>query len=240
MRKSRRRLLSLLPAFFAALVMIGASVFLYSCYPNGPEELTDFDTVVTAFDKNTNFKSINTYALPDTIVHISNPDDKNPVQIDIPQAVQDDIIALIRTEMNTRGYTEIPNPTQQMPPDVVLLVMVTVSENYQAYVSYPWFDTWGYYWGWGVGDANSGVEYPWAPEGFYQTTAYNYTTGSLIMDMFDSKNFDPDKNMIKSLWVGAANGADDDSLSDTDRVQRYRRAILQAFDQSPYLDKNSP
>ena len=88
------------------------------------------------------------------------------------------------THLAALGYTRLPTYDPDNPPDVVVTISGIAIQNTDVYVSYPWWDYWGWYgWpccygpGWGVG-------YP-------VVTATQYDVGTIVIDMWDVRRADP-------------------------------------------------
>ena len=91
---------------------------------------------------------------------------------------------------------------------------------------YPGYGYPGYgYPGWGY----PGWGYP-----SYGTSYYSYTTGTVMMNMLDVKNYAFDDSAPVIMWTGGLNGI----LSSGSSASRITRDINQAFGQSPYLNLN--
>jgi len=102
-------------------------------------------TAVTTFnDASFNFASLHTFAMPDTVVHFA-PLTGTPLTV----TRQFDQTALnqVRADFLARGYTQV-TAGAGVTPDFVVLVGATATTNYNAFVGYPWFSTWGFYSGW--------------------------------------------------------------------------------------------
>lgn len=230
---------SRLPALVLAIAVVAMSSVMPSCFPNGPESPEDFDIVVTAFDDDTDFNLLTTYALADSVPIVTDPENPNQpkTQPALPDSIQQLILNTIEANMNNYGWTREIDPNNN-PPDVTLVVGVSENEQYGAYVSYDWYN---YYGGWYIGwggygpGVGWGVGYPWVPSSTYFTQTYSYTVGTLLIEMLDLKNPDTQNMVVKALWVGALNGL----MSSTNSEQRVTDGIDQAYLQSPFLNKNN-
>jgi hypothetical protein len=209
--------------------MLAMAVALYSCYPGGATDVTDFDLVVTAFDENFNYKAQQTYAMPPRVIL-----DGDSTQT-IDPTTETLILQTVADNMAKLGYTRIWNPDSIPPdsiPDVVVLCRAS-SRDFAAWASYPWWGSWGWY-GWGY--------YPgWGPGwgwGYPPTggTLYNYTVGTVLVDMGKGIPDSPADSTFEGIWGAGLNGLLSSSLS-ADQ-QRVEDGINQAFKQSPYLDTN--
>jgi len=189
------------------------------CYYDYGMNVSDYDVVTTLYDVNFNFSNVKTYAMPDTIVHIVDEGKES----DISRKYDSFILKQVASQMELRGITRITDPdfsVAEKTPNVVLLLRATSTTNYVAYNNYYW----GGYWGWGWGGY-----YPW----YGGTTVYNYTTGTVLIDMIDVENANPAEEEYPSAWLAAINGLLGDS--GTSSQNRLSTSIVQAFVQSPYI-----
>jgi hypothetical protein len=215
-RKTKRRLW---PAFLLALPGL-----IVGCYPGDFDDLEDFDTVTTLHGENVNFGAIQTYALPDTIIHIEEEgdDDDDDDRVELSREFDEHILKHVRENLNARGYQEVTAPTR---PDVVVAVSAAATTVVGAYSSY-WCDYWGWYGWYGY------------PCGYYPgyTYIYSYDLGTIFIDMLDVRPEALLDDQIDVLWTGAVRGV----LGTADPVteERIHDGIDQAFRQSPYLRSN--
>lgn len=127
--------------------------------------------VYTDYDTSENFKTFNTYYIPDSILLITSS--KTPSYWNNEQS--DQLLTTIAEKMAAYGYTQV---VEKEFADVGLQVSYVESTYYFTNYSSPywWWDYPGYwypgYWG---GYWNSWY-YPY-------TVSYNYTTGSLLVEM---------------------------------------------------------
>lgn len=200
------------------------AIFLVSCYRDYGLGIQDYDTVLTIFNKETDFAQFSTYAMPDSVIHLV-PEDQ---QDDLPRDYDVQILSDVARNLEAKGYTRVEPPlTDTNIPDVVVLV----SMNRQEWLGYTynpvWWDWYPWYpgWGWGPG---------WG--GWYSgyVGSYKFTTGSILIEMMDANKIDPDNlERIQGIWGAGINGLAGDIKSGT--RNRITNAINQAFDQSPYL-----
>ena len=200
------------------LLLAMLPVVLLSCYPAGPEYVEDIDVTYTTFDKDFDFQSRNTYAMPDQIVVDVEIEDGDTTYVYMKDIFADPILAAIDDNMQSRGWTKVAIFDN---PDVVVTPAGISSTTY--FYSY-WYDWWygGWYGGWG-----------WYYPPYY--TVSSYTTGTMIITMADP-NVDNDSpiNQSQTAWVMAANGL----FTGNYDLARVTDAIDEAFEQSPYLDLN--
>jgi len=202
-----------------SLLILSSFVF-YSCYPDYGLTTADYDTVITLYDKDADFKKP-TYAMPDSVVHLVAEGEEDNVD----RSKDALILSTIQSNMTSLGYTKV-DTTNPDAPDFVILVGVTVTENYgQAY--YP---GWGYWGGWGWWGGYPGYGYGGG------SVIYSYTTGSIFMSMIDPDKINAD-GTYGAVWLARINGVV--SSSSTINVSsRITQRINDAFNQSPYLGAN--
>jgi hypothetical protein len=212
------------PAFY----VLGLLLFLTSCYPDGPEYSSDYNLIGTTYDPDFNFGEAQTFALPDSIVFIKDKGD-NKVYLTKDQETQ--IVNNIRDHLTSMGWIDSTYATVDTLPDVLVMVtgMATkYSGGYWNYWDWGWgYPGWGYPgWGWGY--------YP----GYGYPVYYEFTTGSLILDMVDYKNLDSyrDSDTAPFIWAGALNGLVNRTPVNTSGILQ---AVDKIFELSPYLNKNN-
>jgi len=184
-----------------AVLIFGVASFLVACYPGDPLSVSDTDVVTTFYDKSEDFTTKMTYARPDIVIEIKGD------SIDFSGTPNDlTIMNRIDANMAALGYTKVDSSTA----DVIIGAAVTT----QDWVSGGCY---GGYWGW-WGYPGWGWCYP---------VTYTYTTGTLIMVMWDRTQ----GSNQNAVWVGALNGL----LQGGGTTSRINSGINQAFAQSPYL-----
>ena len=190
-----------------------ASLFVWSCYPDGAYYYEDTDITFTQYDVDYDFSSRNTFSLPDKIVIDVEIEDGDTTYVFMKPAFATPILASIRSNMENFGWNEVDINNN---PDVV--VSPAAMKSTKVFYSY-WYNWWyGPGWGW---------YYP----PYY--TVSSYTTGTMLITIADPNVSNPvDRSEISWLMVGngLASGAGD--------VSRVTNAIDQAFIQSPYLKIN--
>ena len=195
-------------------VLLLAISLLVSCYPGDELTVSDTDTVLTVFDKNVDFGTVNTYAMPDTVVHLVEEGGRD----DIPRAHDAEILSQVVAQMDALGFTRVATPATA---DVHVLTAVSI-RDYTGYAYYGgYWDYWyGGYPGWGW--------YPYYPSG---GVAYSYSIGTLFILMVDPHETLPDGKIAPPIWIAGLNG-----LADTgNNANRIEKGIDQAFAQSQYL-----
>lgn len=184
-----------------AVLVFGVAAFLVSCYPGDPLTVSETDVVTTFYDKNENFATKMTYARPDVVIEIIGD------SIDFSGTSNDlTIMNRIDANMAALGYTKVDSSIA----DVIVGAAVTTS-------TWVTGGCYGGYWGW----------YGYPGWGWCYPVAYTYTTGTLIMVMWDRTQ----ATNQNAVWVGGINGLIQGSVS----TSRINDGINQAFAQSPYL-----
>ncbi len=187
---------------------------LGGCYPKGPVYYSDSDLVATNYDSGYDFSGDVNYAMPDSVVHVVDPDDRDPV---IDRTYDQTILDAIEMNMNSRGYNRVDDPFEA---DLIIKPAVWSSTSTGVIYDYGYY--WGGYYPW--------FGYPYYPWGGY---VYSYTYGTLLIDMVDVEGIDPEEEFIPIVWSGALNGALSDNRNDV--KTRIESGIDKCFSQSPYL-----
>ena len=201
-------------------LLILSSFVLYSCYPDYGLTTSDYDTVITLYDNSADFNKP-TYAMPDTVVHFVEAGEEDNVD----RSKDALILSTIANNMTRLGYERVPVDTSADAPDFVILVGVTVTDNYgTAY--YPGYGYWG---GWGWWGGYPGWGYPGG------SVTYSYTTGTIFMTMIDPEKFNAGSQTFGAVWLARINGILSSSASTSSRITQR---INDAFNQSPYLGAN--
>ena len=205
-----------------ALALIGvlSALYIWSCYPDsGLTSTGDYDLIITQYDPNKDFSTLVTYFMPDSVEHIVPEGEED----DISREYDEQILARVAKNMNDLNYQPWDIASVDTP-DIGIKVYAT-STTWQGWTWYPgWWGGWwgGYPPGWG----------PWYP-GYM--VPYEFTTGSVVIDMYDMKAYLPDQEVTPTIWGGGINGLLGDSKSNIE--YRLDRDIDQCFRQSPYLGR---
>ena len=189
-------------------------IFLFGCYPDGPEYTEDLDVVLTYFNDEYDFQSKTTYARPDRIVMITGNVQEGDDPVFIPDVTAALILAQIDENMADLGYEKV-----DVDEDPNLLLTPAAWET--TSIVY-WYDYWSWWWG--------GYYPGW---GYYPGYVSSYSTGTLLMGLIDPTDVGANGNPVVQ-WTGAINGI----LTGSYNASRVDRAIDKAFDQSPYLKTN--
>ena len=189
----------------------------WSCYPDGGfSSLADYDLIVTQYDPEVDFSTYSTYVIPDSIIHIVPEDQED----DITHEFDDQILAEVEDNMSNLGYSKVDTSEN---PNLTVLVYATST----TWRGYTWYPGWGYWGWWGY--------YPpyWGPGYGGWAVPYEYTTGTLAIEMIDNSTFNPADSTYQANWGAGILGLLDDSKTNIE--YRLTRDIDQAFKQSPYL-----
>ncbi len=209
--------------------LAGALFFTLSgCYPGGVETLSELDTVFTNYDE-AYFAANNpqTYFMPDSIVVLFDPNNRNQGNIDFPAATERLILERIERNLSDLGYTRLEGISENNLPDVVVLAEVARNQYTGGGCYYPWYPDWGWggWWpGWGWGP---GWGYPCYPQ------YYSYETGTVAFQMIDPDESDVAAQLLGVVWRASLNGVVRSSNSTNNQL--IVNGIDQAFEQSPYL-----
>jgi|GEM_PF-353914 len=212
MRSNSRRL-----ALAGLLVIL--AVGLAACYPGGPEDLGEIGLVLTWDNPESDYSGLQTYAMPDTVLPLSNPEDDSSEPLD--RRYDRLILDTIAAEMDSRGFVRELDP-ENNTPDVV--VQVGASQN-DAYLLFTY---WGY----------PGYGWPGYGWGYPSTGAYQFKQGSIFWNMTDYRNVDPsdpgdNEETVPVMWISGLNGAL--TGTGTNPTAGIPNGIRQAFTQSPYI-----
>lgn len=179
----RKTTLSLI-IFIAAAIVV-----LQSCYPGDELTYSDTDIVTTFYDKEANFATKTTYAMPDTIYRLD--DEGNPI-VD-PGANDQNILNKIKDGLEGYNFTEAATPGDA---DVAVFSVISTSSWVSGGCYSSWYSWYYPYYGWC---------YP---------VYYTYDVGTLIIVMVEKGTVERN-----GLWVAAMNGLLGDSNAGTiDRV----------------------
>tara|TARA_R110002050_G_scaffold204327_1_gene339572 strand:+ start:60812 stop:61444 length:633 start_codon:yes stop_codon:yes gene_type:complete len=197
------------------------SALVASCYPEKERTISDYDIVGTNFSETANFDNYNTFYLFDSLVLVYDSTDEKP---EYPKEAANAVLSTMRANLIAYGWTEITVVDSSNIPDVYIEA-ATWNSTITGVTYYPGYG----YPGWGY----PGYGYPgWGYPG-WGTSYYQYTTGTVTMNMVDIKNYPGNDKKPEVLWAGAINGI----LTGGTPVSRIEFSVNQAFTQSPYLNK---
>jgi len=212
------------------LSLTAIALSFVGCYPGGPEDLEDFDIVLTNYNPSFNFQSdtVKTFTLPSKVVKIGSSDKLDPDGNNEPDYIKDAnaqiILNAIKDNMIAAGWQYESDSSKA---DLIILPSAMETEYLYYYYDY-WYWGWYYptypYYGWGYG-------------GYYPPSyASSYTSGTLFIQMTwpegGALNVD---ERIPVVWTGIINGLLEGSQ--VDLQLRVDKSIDKAFAQSPYLTK---
>ena len=227
--EARRRASTLL----AALAVVGVIGGMAAC-SDDDDIIIPAGSVVTFADSAFDFTTLHTFAMPDTVAHLTNVG-VNPVPV--TNAFDQTILAQVRADLLARGYTEVdPKVTR---PDFVVLSGVSASDNYNAFITANWFTYWGTspVWAWvpnGV-DPSWTIIYPWFNPGSVVTFQRTTLIVTIVPTTLAVNPLIAQKE-IRAVWAGVAT-----SLLGQQNITQanVQNAINIMFQQSPYLT-NTP
>ena len=195
------------------LLVIGLGFALSSCYPEEVNSYSELDLVFTNYDDGYDFDGITTYFLPDSVM----PEiDENGDPIDGNTQNDAFIIGQIASQLNDLGLVRVTDTTG-LNFDVAFLA----SKSSQTTVVY-WYNYWYGFWGW----------YPGYYPGWGYPSYTTYETGSVIINMYDPKEYDGDTEVVPVRWVGIANGLLNKTSNQTLR-NRISIAMEKMFNEFP-------
>ncbi|MFK5855302.1 MAG: DUF4136 domain-containing protein [Bacteroidota bacterium] len=175
-------------------------------------------TVTNNWDKTLDFKQFKTFSLypwdkqNNKLVH------KYDIEI---------ITTAVKSEMERRGYEYV-----EKGGELIVSAFITLENktDYQAYTNH-YGGYAGYGGGWGYYGSPWAYGYGWGP-GYYgggtTITSVNYVQGTLIVDIFETKN-------KKLVWQGMGVGTVDDNLAKRDK--NLPRNISHIFRKFPIAKK---
>lgn len=210
------------------LVPILSAISLMSCGADAPTSQEQLDVVITTRQPDYRFDQATTYALPDKVAVISDPETP-PAELD--PALSEHVLQSIGSQFDSRGYSRV-SPGGDAPSifvEVSKMSTVVTDAYYSAWYGYygaayaPYYGT-----AYGAG---------WAPVAVpYVVSA---TVGALIINVTDPNAPNTADKTIPSVWAAVLNGVVDNS-SQAQIQQRVDSGIQQAFEQSPYLTRSVP
>ncbi|MFH1161575.1 MAG: DUF4136 domain-containing protein [bacterium] len=192
-------------------------------YPSDADLLTETDVVLTMYDVNTNFNDFKTFSIVDSIGVVQDNDTTvKRISNDTTTAV----LNQIKQNMIQRGFTKVAKSANpDFAINVVVIKTLNVAGNYYPgyWWGYPgyyppeyWYNDW---YGWSY-------YYPWYPVYYY-----TYYTGTLVIDMVDAKDPDPNTKKLKIVFNTYIRGI----LNGTRSLNDILKDIDQAYIQTPQL-----
>ena len=198
------------------LAAIGA--MLVSCQKDPDTgKLDNHYLVYTNYDSGTDFNSIESFYVIDSILIIDNSEKPTYWNNNNSQK----IVNAYSDRFEGCGYTRAAASEEA---DVILqLSYVNNTYYFSSFGPGPWWNSYPGYWNWG----GWGWYYPYS-------FSYSYSTGSIIAELVDTNAPTPQNDKLTVIWnsyiCGLLNG---NNLS----LSRTMDAINQAFVQSPYLSR---
>lgn len=200
---------------------VAVGVGVLACYPERPSQPNEYASITTVYDTLMQFDSVTTFYVPDSVVHLGDPDNLN-------HAYDSLIVARVAANMVSRGYTQVLDPTMA---DLTLNPAVTVVDNYVIAGG-----DWCLIWGWA---------YPWLCTGWVpiyppDVIGYVYSSGTILIPMADlSDGYPPAVGRPPVVWMAGINGVVSD-LTSAELEAGITAGINQAFAQSPYIFRVNP
>lgn len=201
----------------AGLALLLGALVILGCYEDYGLTYSDYDVVLTLYDKTNDFSVYKTFVMPDSVPAFGDGSE------DVTDKYDELILQTLAASLEARGYQRLPNNTPT-PPDLIVFVSKTSGTYYYAYGGYPWYGWYGGYYPYYPG-------YPYYP--YYPTYVGSYATGTILVDMVDIARVDTVNKKSGSVWYAAAQGVAGDTKAGSE--QRIYTAINQMFVQSPYL-----
>jgi hypothetical protein len=179
--------------------------------------------VYTSPGKDATFASFTTFDLADSLLVIGQS--AKPEYSQSQNALA--LIQAVRTNMENAGYIYTPdNPDADLG---IQMTYVIKTDRYGQYYNDPyWWLNYPGYWSPGYWGNYVGFYYP------YPVT-YTYSTNALMVDMADLTTPKTGTEALKVVWSVYIGGPAGSSVASD--VEVMKKAIDQAFVQSPYLKK---
>ena len=202
-----------------AILLLAASLLILSSCEKEPDtgKLDNNYLVYTNYDANADFNAINDVYIIDSILIINESAKATYWNNDNSQKILSEFSKCLLEA----GY-EITF-TSNAADAVLQLSYVSNTYYFNGYTGGPWWNSYPGYWNWG----GWGWYYPYS-------FIYSYSTGSIIGELVSTTPSTVEKDKLPVLWntyiCGLLNG---NTLS----LSRTMEAIDQAFEQSPYLNK---
>lgn len=207
-----------------ALLLLG---LLIGCYPDRPQNYTDFDLVYTNYSTDFPFSQRMTYSLPDSIIKITGDVFNNTSGTGEPEFISPEystvILAQIEQNMSNYGWKLVDKNAN---PDVILLVSAMTTTTIYYYYDWDYWDWWypGWIptWGW------------YYPGWYYPDYVSGYSSGSIFMQLVDQQTVKTQGGgNVPVEWNCILNGLTEGSTAQI--TARVQTDINKAFAQSPYL-----
>jgi hypothetical protein len=210
------------------LAAVGLILAGSACYPgDGPANVQDLDVVMTIHDQKVDFGSFTSFAMPDTVLHVSS--DEGDDIIDLPRDYDELVLDLVADNMEVAGYVREMEP-EDNGADLILLVAAIGTEKTKYWASGGWWGYWGWYPGWGYpGYPGYGPGWGWGYPPYVGSV--NFEQGTIVLTLVDPNRGEGEE--LPVIWSGSARGL----LNYGGATGRITSAINQMFSQSPYLGR---
>jgi hypothetical protein len=199
-----------------SLVALFCGLFLWGCYPDGPNYTQDMDLVITHHNPDYNFVAKGTYAMPDKIVKITGNKQQGDAPEYIPALTAKSILDRVAANMESLGWQRVDVSAS---PDMLL-----TPAEWETTTIYYYYDYW-YWW--------YGGYYPGYPGYYPPSYGGSYTTGTVLLTLMDPNELNGTGTPVQQ-WTGAINGI----LESKYDAARVLPLVDQMFTQSPYLKTN--
>src|SRR5262245_16207676 len=127
-----------IPAMWVCVLFL----LFFSCSPSSPDYISDYDVVYTNYEKTYDFSTVQTYFMPDSVVH------KMSGGTSADHRYDDAILSQLETSLNELGWQRLSAGSGATKADVIVLPTVS-RQIYGSCAAYCWYCDWGWYPGWG-------------------------------------------------------------------------------------------
>jgi hypothetical protein len=206
------------------LAALGLLTALGACTPGTDITAAESDVIVTNYDQEFDFASLKTFAMRDTVAHLTEDGTDDP---NLSRDNDSLVVALVKENFEAVGYEWVDADSSSTAPEPDFAVLIAATSTDFVNTNWGCGGYWGGYppgWGWG---------WPGYGCGGPPTTSVAFSTGTLIVAMIDPDLVDDGAEDIPLPWDSEMNGV----LNDTSASvrQRLTSGINQMFKQSPYL-----
>lgn len=213
------------------MVAILATALTSGCVGDPIVSVPTNGMVMTFNDGSVDFGALNTFAMPDSIVHIA-PATGTP--LDISRQYDSVVLERVRRNFVSRGYTEVSAPSNKTPSFVVL-VGATAMTDFRPWAPYPWYASWSFYDGWGWYSPGFNADwmliFPWS----VVFGGMVVDRGTILITVVPTASVNQIGKSMRSAWAGLATAELDDVSLTADGL---RSCIDEMFRQSPFLAAN--
>ncbi|APD05626.1 hypothetical protein UJ101_00073 [Flavobacteriaceae bacterium UJ101] len=195
--------------------------FLIGCLNDDSIDIASYDSVkVTYTEEYWNNNNPKTYYLDNTIRWLENQDGFGNSNPSITRVYDDTILSSIQQNMNDLGYTQLAVIDSSTPPDLIISAQALATTFTDIDIIWDdWYNWWDFY-------------DPWYPGGYYPII-YQWTEGTVLIEMGDYASLDSQNKKIDIVWATGINGlVRENQIGNVNFIQNK---VDEAFDQSPYL-----